>query len=53
MTSEEVAQLQECLSALGVLAEEIEALIRERCKSLAEAVGVLEIVKHELIAGEK
>ena len=49
----EVAQLHEGRPDLGVLAEDIEALIRERCKSLAEAVGVLEIVKHELIAGNE
>lgn len=49
----EVEQLREGRPDLGVLAEEIETLIRERCKSLAEAVGVLEIVKHELIAGEQ
>lgn len=45
----QVKQLHEGRPDLGALAEEIEDLIRARCKSLAEAVGVLEIVKHELI----
>lgn len=34
---------------LGKLAQDVEALVRERCTHLVEAVGVLEIVKMKFI----